>query len=75
MSKIRPYKYPQDKTEIRALLLETVKPIEDNLCHYSIIAYSNVSVLIGTYRYTFKELLEKFTLDDGSPCGIEEEEK
>lgn len=75
MSKIRPYKYPQDKTEIKALLLETVVPIDDLNCHYSIIAYSNKSVLIGIHSYTFKELFEKFIFSDGSPCGIEEDEK
>lgn len=74
MSKIRPYKYPKDKTEIKALLLETVVPIDDFNCHYTITAYSNKSVLIGIHIYTFKEFFEKFVFDDGSPCGIEEEE-
>lgn len=75
MSKIRPYNYKQDKAAIKMLLLETVKPKTNDVESFVIHGIGLNSVLIGIYSYTFEELLDKFTLSDGSPCGIEEDEK
>ncbi len=75
MRKIRPYKYPQDKTAIKALLLESVKPKTDDFVIFTILAVSAYSVLVTWDEYTFEEFFDKFTFLDGSPCGVEEEEE
>lgn len=75
MSKIRPYNQTTDKTEIKALLLETVKTKTNDVEFFIIHAVGLNAVLIGWHEYTFQQLFDTFTFTDGSVCGIEEDEE
>ena len=74
MSKIRPY----TKEEAECYHLEVVKSKFESrrgFCTASIIGVFDDGVCICGVYYSFDDFLKLWTWNDGSPCGIEEDEE